>query len=163
MLRNSFKGSYCCLVVFCLSACSSTGVLFSNNSKNDDLRNVVIKADPTVEFQFRNVLTQELPYYANDYYNYNITINIAKESQTISSMAMVSSEMQKFKAQISVYDKTFNLIGETTIDSWDTYTSDDENPFTAITSERSSQQLVIEDLAHSTVFEIRRIITSVHL
>ena len=163
MLRNNIKGSYCCLVAFCVSACSSTSMLLANHSKNDSLQNVVIKAEPMVEFHFRNVLKQELPYYAIEHCNYNVTINITKENETISSMAMVSVQMQKFKAQISVYDQDFNLIGETAIDSWDTYTSDDDNPSESITSERSSQQSVIESLAHSTVFEIQRIIKSEHL
>ena len=159
MLRDSLQVAFSGLVVLSLSACTTVKPLIVKETRNAQLKNLHIKADPYLEYKFVGTFQRLLSEYLPANNKYEITIELQEHtSSAIYTQKEIAKEQIRMTAHIEVYDSAYNHIGSKMLDTYSTYDACDEMPHSVITAKLHAQDTVIQELAQASALAVKVII-----
>jgi hypothetical protein len=158
MLRNNLKIKICGLVIILLiTGCSSTRLLLRSPVSHTSNKNIPIKfkAEPYYEYKLRDIIERYLNACSINMQNYNISIEVKEtESQIAFSEKDILKEQKRISAKVEIYDREYNEISSTLLDSSSTYEVNDNYPYAGISSKKASTESVLLDLGNNIALYI---------
>lgn len=161
MLRNSVKIKICGLIAVLLSACSNTSSLLNNTKETESKFDLSIKSEPYEKYRIQGIIERCLPLYIRDASQYKINIELnSHDSPAVYTERQVTKGQLRIAAKVRVYDKSYNELGERLVDSFSTYETCDDLPFSVLASKTQAKNAVIDELGNSIALSIVSIIQS---
>lgn len=158
MLRNSSKIQVCGLIALILSGCSSFSPLMVEGAGHSDFHkilNIKINADPYYEYRIRSVLSVALAPYSQILSRYVVKIEIKEDSGAMAySEKEVLKEQKRLICHLKIFDQKYNEVFQTNVDSFASYEVRDNAPFTSMSSEKQTTDLLLNDLSNNTALVI---------
>lgn len=159
MLRDSIQIAICGLISLTVSACTAVKPVIVDRFEHTKLKHLHIKADPYIEYRFAGELNRILSGYLVGDDAYVITIEIKENtSSAIYTHKEVAKEQIRMTSHIAVYDSSYNHIGSKCLDTYSTYESCDEMPYSVVTAKSHARDSVIQELAQASALAIKAII-----